>query len=143
MSVETNPHNYTNMNNTFSQFNFAPNFAKTKRGASGGFLPRPLLLRLRHPNSKKRNQPKFCGILSPENCFRKTSSALFQISSSGLLSKKVRILYNEYRNFSKRISEPKIWSARSAVCSEFPPKNPESKRVRHAERGSSFANTKL
>ena len=73
------------------------NFAKTRRGASGGFLPRPLLLRLRHPNSEKRNQPKFCGILSPENCFRKTSSALFQISSSGLLSKKVRILYNEYR----------------------------------------------
>ena len=120
-----------------------PNFAKTKRGASGGFLPRPLLLRLRHPNSEKRNQSKFCGILSPENCFRKTSSALFQISSSGLLSKKVRILYNEYRNFSKRFSEPKIWSARSAVCSEFPPKNPESKRVRHAERGSSLANTTI
>jgi len=120
-----------------------PNFAKTKRGASGGFLPRPLLLRLRHPNSEKRSQPKFCGILSPENCFRKTSSALFQISSSGLLSKKVRILYNEYRNFSKRISEPKIWSARSAVCSEFPPKNPNSARIRHAPRGSSFANTKL
>ena len=46
-----------------------PNFAKTKRGASGGFLPRPLLLRLRHPNSEKRNQPKFCGILSPEKLF--------------------------------------------------------------------------
>ena len=30
------------------------------------------------PNSEKRNQPKFCGILSPENCFRKTSSALFR-----------------------------------------------------------------
>ena len=27
------------------------NFAKTKRGASGGFLPRPLLLRLRNPKS--------------------------------------------------------------------------------------------
>jgi len=76
-----------------------PNFAKTKRGASGGFLPRPLLLRLRHPNSKKRNQPKFCGILSPENCFRKTSSALFQISSSGFISKKVRILSRTYRHF--------------------------------------------
>ena len=74
-----------------------PNFAKTKRGASGGFLPRPLLLRLRHPNSKKMNQPKFCGILSPENCFRKTSSALFQISSSGFSSKKVRILSRTYR----------------------------------------------
>ena len=81
----------------FMDFVARPNFAKTKRGASGGFLPRPLLLRLRHPNSEKNNQPKFCGILSPENCFRKTSSALFQISSSGLLSKKVRILYNEYR----------------------------------------------
>ena len=78
-----------------------PNFAKTKRGASGGFLPRPLLLRLRHPNSEKRNQPKFCGILSPENCFRKTSSALFQISSSGLLSKKVRILSRTYRKYKR------------------------------------------
>lgn len=81
----------------FMNFIARPNFAKTKRGASGGFLPRPLLLRLRHPNSEKRNQPKFWQILYPENCFRKTSSALFQISSSGLLSKKVRILYNEYR----------------------------------------------
>src|ERR1035437_6857400 len=93
--------NKDSINNRFIQCVFfmeaRPNFAKTKRGASGGFLPRPLLLRLRHPNSK-RNQPKFCGILSPENCFRKTSSALFQISSSGLLSKKVRILYNEYRS---------------------------------------------
>ena len=93
--------NKDSINNRFIQCVFfmedRPNFAKTKRGASGGFLPRPLLLRLRLPNSEKRNQPKFCGILSPENCFRKTSSALFQISSSGLLSKKVRILYNEYR----------------------------------------------
>jgi hypothetical protein len=139
--------NKDSINNRFIQCVFfmeaRPNFAKTKRGASGGFLPRPLLLRLRHPNSEKRNQPKFCGILSPENCFRKTSSALFQISSSGLLSKKVRILYNEYRKFSKRVSEPKIWSARSAVCSEFPPKSPESKRVRHAERGSSLANATI
>ena len=119
-----------------------PNFAKTKRGASGGFLPRPLLLRLRHPNSK-RNQPKFCGILSPENCFRKTPSALFQISSSGLLSKKVRILYNEYRKFSKRVSECKMGSARSADTNAFPPPNPEFKRVFHAPRGSSFANTNL
>ncbi len=64
-------------------------------------------------------------------------------SSSGLVSKKVRILYNEYRKFSKRVSEPKIGSARSAVCSEFPPKNPNSTRIRHAPRGSSFANTIL
>jgi len=127
----------------FMNFIARPNFAKTKRGASGGFLPRPLLLRLRHPNSEKRNQPKFCGILSPENCFRKTSSALFQISSSGFISKKVRILYNEYRNFSKRVSECKMGSARSADTNEFPPKSPESKRVRHAERSSSLANATI
>jgi len=48
---------------------------KQTSGASGGFLPRPLLLRLRHPNSKT-NQPKFWQILSPENSFAKTSSAL-------------------------------------------------------------------
>ena len=83
-----------------------PNSPKTKRGASGGFLPRPLLLRLRHPNSEKRNQPKFCGILSPENCFRKTSSALFQISS-GFSSKKVRILSRAYRQKTKSGSDAK------------------------------------
>jgi len=53
------------------------NFAKTKRGASGGFLPRPLLLRLRYPNLKT-NEPKFWQILSPKNSFAKTSSALFR-----------------------------------------------------------------
>ena len=127
----------------FMNFETRPNFAKTKRGASGGFLPRPLLLRLRTPNSEKRNQPKFCGILSPENCFRKTSSALFQISSSGLLSKKVRILYRTYRQKTKSGSDAKIWSARSADTNEFPPPNSESKRVFHAPRGSSFANTKI
>ncbi len=78
MSVETNPHNYTNMNNIFSQFfNPAPNFAKTKRGANGKFLPKPLLFHLRHPNSKT-NEPKFWQILSPKNSFAKTSSALFR-----------------------------------------------------------------
>ncbi len=40
------------------------------------------------------------------------------------------------RQKTKSGSDAKIWSARSAVCSEFPPKNPESERVRHAERGS-------
>ena len=32
-------------------------------------------------------------------------------------------------------------SAQSADINVFPPKNPESERVRHAPRGSSFANT--
>ena len=48
---------------------------KENSGASGGFLPRPLLLRLRHPNSKKISRV-FCEILSPKNSFRKTESAL-------------------------------------------------------------------
>jgi hypothetical protein len=76
MSFETNSHNYTNMNNTFSQF-FKPARIPSKEnsGASGGFLPKPLLLRLRHPNSKT-NEPKFWQILSPKNSFAKTSSAL-------------------------------------------------------------------
>src|SRR3989344_6976483 len=69
---------------------------KEKRGASGGFLPRPLLLRLRHPNSEKRNQPKFCGILSPENSFRKTSSALFPFHSLGFSAKWVLTFSNKH-----------------------------------------------
>ena len=50
---------------------------KENSGASGGFLPKPLLLRLRLPNSKT-NEPKFWQILSPKNCFAKTSSALLR-----------------------------------------------------------------
>src|SRR3989338_10990467 len=77
MSVETNPHNYTNMNLIFSQFKPARISPKEISGASGGLLPKPLLLRLRHPNSKT-NEPKFWQILSPKNCFAKTLSALFR-----------------------------------------------------------------
>ena len=55
----------------------APNSPKTKRGANGKFLPKPLLFHLRHPNSKT-NEPKFWQILSPKNSFAKTSSALFR-----------------------------------------------------------------
>ena len=51
----------------------APNFSKTKRGANGKFLPKPLLFHLRHPNSKT-DEPKFWQILSPKNSFAKTSS---------------------------------------------------------------------
>lgn len=54
----------------------APNSPKTKRGANGKFLPKPLLFHLRLPNSKT-NQPKFWQILSsPKNSFAKTSSVL-------------------------------------------------------------------
>jgi hypothetical protein len=55
----------------------APNSPKTKRGANGKFLPKPLLFHLRLPNSKT-NEPKFWQILSSKNSFAKTSSALFR-----------------------------------------------------------------
>src|SRR3990167_10519726 len=42
MSVETNPHNYTNMNSIFSQF-VAANFFKKESRSPRGFLPSPLL----------------------------------------------------------------------------------------------------
>src|SRR3989344_2391968 len=48
---------------------------KENSGASGGFLPKPLLLRLRLPNSKKMSRV-FCEILSPKNSLRKTESTL-------------------------------------------------------------------
>ena len=57
--------------------NLPPNSPKTKRGANGKFLPKPLLFHLRHPNSKK-NQSKFWQILSTKKSFGKTSSALFR-----------------------------------------------------------------
>ena len=60
---------------TFHSFLNARISPKENSGASGGFLPKPLLLRLRHPNSKKISRV-FCEILSPKNSFRKTESAL-------------------------------------------------------------------
>ncbi len=84
MSVETNPHNYTNKKNTFSQF-FKPARIPPKEnsGANGKFLPKPLLFHLRHPNSKT-NEPKFWQILSPKNSFAKTSSVLFRHTARDL-----------------------------------------------------------
>ena len=62
----------------YNAYMSAPNSPKTKRGANGKFLPKPLLFHLRHPNSKT-NEPKFWQILfSPKNSFAKTSSALFR-----------------------------------------------------------------
>src|SRR3989344_2926685 len=53
------------MRHNFVFLYFPPNSPKTKRGANGKFLPKPLLFHLRHPNSKT-NQPKFWQILSPK-----------------------------------------------------------------------------
>jgi len=58
----------------YNTYMSAPNSPKTKRGANGKFLPKPLLFHLRH--NSKTNEPKFCEILSPKNSFCKTSSAL-------------------------------------------------------------------
>ena len=77
----------------------ARNSPKEKRGASGGFLPRPLLLRLRLPNSEKRNQPKFWQIFSPKNSFAKTSSALFPFHSLGFSAKWVLTFSNKHHHF--------------------------------------------
>ena len=60
-------------------------------------------------------------------------------SSLGFCSKYIRTLSRTYRQKMKSGSDAKIWSARSAVCSEFPPKI-LNQRVRHAERVSSLAN---
>ena len=80
----------------------APNSAKTKRGANGKFLPKPLLFHLRLPNSKT-NQPKFCKILSPKNSFCKTSSALFRHLPETLRAEHQRKMSFP---FSRKISPP-------------------------------------
>ena len=80
----------------------APNFPKTKRGANGKFLPKPLLFHLRHPNSKT-NEPKFCKILSPKNSFCKTSSALFRHLPETLRAEHQRKMSFP---FSRKISPP-------------------------------------
>jgi len=81
----------------------APNSPKTKRGANGKFLPRPLLFHLRHPNSKT-NQPKFWQILSsPKNSFAKTSSTLFRHLPETLRAEHQRKMSFP---FSRKISPP-------------------------------------
>jgi hypothetical protein len=194
MSVEINPHNYTNMNNTFFNIFRPPEFHQKKTAEQAeDSSPNPSFSAC-DIRTQKRLAECFAKSFPQKNSFCKTESAFrlatlpeylegrtpkekhtffFQRkshprqirnarsvfsfgvaealrgsggaihSSSGLVSKKVRILYNEYRKFSKRVSEPKIWSARSAVCSAFPPQNPDSARIRHAPRGFSFANTIL
>jgi len=80
----------------------APNSPKTKRGANGKFLPKPLLFHLRHPNSKT-NEPKFWQILSPKNSFCKTSSALFRHLPETLRAEhQIKMSFP----FSRKISPP-------------------------------------
>src|SRR3990167_7208777 len=64
-------------------------------------------------------------------------------SSSGFASKYIRTLSNTYRQKSKSHFEAETGSRRRGDQKAFPPPNPESKRVFHAPRGFSFANTIL
>lgn len=84
----------------------APNSSKTKRGANGKFLPKPLLFHLQHPNSKT-NEPKFWQILSPKNSFCKTSSALFRHLPEYLEGRtpKKNVLSTFRKNFTPAKSE--------------------------------------
>ena len=84
----------------------APNSPKTKRGANGKFLPKPLLFHLRHPNSKI-NQSKFWQILSPKNSVAKTSSALFRHLPEYLEGRtpKKNVLSTFKKNFTPAKSE--------------------------------------
>src|SRR3989338_1398083 len=68
MSVETNSHNYTNMNNTFSQF-VAAEFPKTPSPKPARIPPQP-------PPAGGKIRRGFAKSFPPENSFGKTESAL-------------------------------------------------------------------
>ena len=95
----------------------APNSPKTKRGANGKFLPKPLLFHLRHPNSKT-NQPKFWQILSPKNSFAKTSSALFRHLPEYLEGRTPKEKHPFL--FQKKFHPRQIRNARSVFLSGLP-----------------------
>ena len=63
--------------------------------------------------------------------------------SSGFNSKYIRTSFNTHRKNSESEETDKAGSRRRRDTNAFPPPNPESKRVFHAPRGSSFANTIL
>jgi len=119
MSVETNPHNYTNMKDTFSQF-FKPARIPPKEnsGANGKLLPKPLLFHLRHPNSKT-NEPKFWQILSPKNSFAKTSSVLKPHALPEYLEGRTPKEKHPFL-FQERIHPRQIRNARSVFLSGLP-----------------------
>ena len=94
----------------------APNFAKTKRGANGKFLPKPLLFHLRH--NSKTNEPKFWQILSPKNCFAETSSALFRHLPEYLEGRTPKEKHPFL--FQKKFHPRQIRNARSVFLSGLP-----------------------
>ena len=92
----------------------APNSPKTKRGANGKFLPKPLLFHLQLPNSKKISRV-FCEILSPKNSFRKTESALVPPR----LCEAVAGLIHSFSFRSKKVRAKCIITAPEVTCSEL------------------------
>lgn len=60
MSVEINPHNYTNMNFFFLQF-VAADFFKTESRSTRGFLPETLLLRAHESVATPPLPQIYCG----------------------------------------------------------------------------------
>ena|SRR3989339_510012 len=90
-----------------------------------------------------KNDRKFLVFAPARACRARPRRKCHSSKSCGFCPKYIRTLYNTHRQNSEFKFPPKIWSARSAVCSAFPPQNPDSARIRHAPRDSSFANTKL
>ncbi|MFH1481993.1 MAG: hypothetical protein ABIE46_00555, partial [Patescibacteria group bacterium] len=97
--------------------NPAQNSPKTKSGAHGNFLPKPLLCHVRPPNSKK-TQPKFVHILAPTNSFAKTSSALFRYLPEDLEGRTPKEKHPFL--FQKKFHPRQIRNARSVFLSGLP-----------------------
>src|SRR3989344_6458279 len=118
--------------------NSARNAPKENGGASGRFLPKPLLLRLRLPNSKKISRV-FCEILSPKNSFRKTESALFRhlprILGRQNTKEKCPFL------FQKKSAPAKSEMQGVFFLSGFPPRLCEAVAGRFTYRRDCFQNT--
>src|SRR3989338_3660156 len=92
-------------------YSFARISPKENSGASGGFLPKPLLLRLRHPNSKKISRV-FFEILSPKKFVSQNPTPIPPRHTAGMLGgqnpKKKNVL-----SFLEEIGRAQIRKARN------------------------------
>ena len=82
---------------TLFEFISPPEFRQNKKRSKRRIPPQTPPPPLATSEFRKKESAEVLRNPFPENCFRKTSSALFQISSSGFFSKKVRILSRAYR----------------------------------------------
>src|SRR3990167_4638591 len=96
---------------------------------------------------RKENARKFFGLCTRESasvseahCLASPRNRSVRFSFKPPRAPRVRSGFAQRLIHHRQNSEfkfpPKIWSARSAVCSAFPPKNSESERIFHAPRGS-------